>query len=264
MNDNCIEIINLTYSNIFKNFSLKFPDKKFITISGPNNCGKTTLIRIIENQSQIKNSILIYGKKQEDYKITELSNIIKTVIPLEFNFIENTIEEELSYQLPIELPKQIRQQRIKEVAKKYKLTKFLTTPVEILTDEVIIKLQLALAVINKPKVILIDDLNPYFSKKDLIEIIKTIKEFNKEENITIIMATNNLELSLLCDYIYIINDSKIVIEGQPIDVLEKDNILNKTGLNLPFMIDLSVKLRDYDLIKTIELDCDRMVDTLWK
>ena len=30
------------------------------------------------------------------------------------------------------------------------------------------------------------------------------------------------------------------------------------------MIDLSVKLRDYNLITDIELDMNRMVDELWK
>ena len=48
------------------------------------------------------------------------------------------------------------------------------------------------------------------------------------------------------------------------EVLEKDNILNKLGLRLPFMVDLSVKLKDYDLIKDIELNKNRMVDILWK
>ena len=47
-------------------------------------------------------------------------------------------------------------------------------------------------------------------------------------------------------------------------MLEKDNIINKAGLELPFMMDLSVKLRDYDLIKDIELDMEKMVDNLWK
>ena len=77
------------------------------------------------------------------------------------------------------------------------------------------------------------------------------------------MITSQLECNLLSDYTYIISNGEIVLEGSPLEVLEKDNILNKAGLNLPFMMDLSVKLRDYDLIKQIELDMDRLVDTLW-
>ena len=73
----------------------------------------------------------------------------------------------------------------------------------------------------------------------------------------------NLELSLYTDSLYIINEGKVALEGKPIDILQKDNIINKIGLTLPFMIDLSVKLRDYDLIDEIETDLDRMIDVLW-
>ena len=53
-------------------------------------------------------------------------------------------------------------------------------------------------------------------------------------------------------------------EGFPLEVLKQDNKLNKLGLELPLMVDLSVKLHDYDLLKDIIIDMDRMVDTLWK
>lgn len=77
------------------------------------------------------------------------------------------------------------------------------------------------------------------------------------------MTTNDLNDTLVSDYIYIISNSTLVLEGNPMEVLQKDNSLNKLGLSIPFMIDLSVKLRDYDVVKEIELDQDRMVDKLW-
>lgn len=263
MDVNCLEILGLSYQNILNNLSLAFENEKFITISGPNNCGKTTLIRIIGNEISISNSIIIYGQKQEDYKITDLANIVRTIIPLEITFIQETVEEELLYQLPSDLPKDIRKKTVKDILKKFKLTKLSTTSVERLSDEEIIRLQLALAAIKNPKIIMIDNLSPYFSKKELLDLVDTIKEINKEDKVTIIMITSNLDVALKSDYLYVINNHEIIIEGNPTEVLEKDNILNKAGLNLPFMMDLSVKLRDYDLIKEIELDMDRMVDTLW-
>lgn len=263
MNNNCIEIIGLNYRNLFNKFSIALENEKFLTISGANNCGKTTLIRIIDGQVRINNTILVYGRKYEDYKITEIGNIIKTVIPLELTFVQSTIEEELAYQLPNDMKKEDRQKKIKEVTKLFKLTKFLTKPVESLSEDIIIRLQLALAVISSPKIILIDDLSLYYSNKELLELTEVLKEINKKEKTTIIMMTRLLECNLLSDYTYIINSGEIVLEGEPIEVLEKDNILNKAGLNLPFMMDLSVKLRDYDLIKKVELDMDGLVDILW-
>ena len=78
------------------------------------------------------------------------------------------------------------------------------------------------------------------------------------------MTTSNLEDTINCDYIYVIDNNVIAVEGKPIEVLEKDNILNKLGIDLPFMMDLSVKLKDYDLIDNIEVDYDRMIEALWK
>ena len=262
MSNNCIKIIDLNYLDIFNNFNLEIQDNKFTIISGSNNCGKTTLIRIIDGQIKCNSKILLYNKNYDDYKLTETGNIIKTIIPKETLFTQNIVEEELKYQL-LELSKEERKKRVKDIAKKFKITKLLSHSIKTLSEDNIIRLQLALAVINSPKIIIIDDLFPYFQRQELLEIIQEIKQISKLEKITILMMTNCLDCALLSDYIYIMNNGKIVIEGEPLNVLEKDNIVNKSGLNLPFMIDLSVKLRDYDLIKNIELDMDRMVDTLW-
>lgn len=263
MSINCIEIIGLSYKNTYKDFSIAFEDTKFISFTGPNKCGKTTLIKILDGQLPVNNTILLYNKRLEEYKITELNSLIKVVIPKEITFIQNTIEEELYYQLPQAFTKEQKNKLIKDIAKRLKITKKLTKSVENLSDEEIIKTQLALAMINKPKIIIVDDLTMYISKKEIEELYIELKKFNQEEKITIIAMTTSLENVLKTDYIYVISDNEIVIEGNPEEVLEKDNILNKAGLELPFMMDLSVKLRDYDLIKNIELDMDRMVDKLW-
>lgn len=264
MKESCLEVTSLNYKDIFSNFNISFDREKFITVAGPNNCGKTTLIRIIDSQILSEDTIMIYGIRKEDYKISELSNLLKVVIPKEIVFQQATVEDELAYQLSVDIPKNIRQERVRRIAKDFELTKYLTESVENLSEDLIIRLQLALSVIKDPKIIVIDDISPYFTSKELLAITKKLKTISETSKITIIMVTSNLELALLSDYTYIIDKSKIVLEGDPISVLEHDNIINKVGLNLPFMLDLSVKLRDYDLIKEIELDADRLVDTLWK
>ena len=99
MNNNCIEILGLNYLQLFSDFSLALEKEKFITISGANNCGKTTLIRIISGQIPQSKTILVYDKPYESYKITEIANIIQSVIPLEITCFQNTVENELIYQI---------------------------------------------------------------------------------------------------------------------------------------------------------------------
>lgn len=264
MNKNCIEILGLNYLNIFNDFSIAVENEKFITVSGSNNCGKTTLIRIIDGQVPINNTITLYGRPYESYKVTDISSIIQTIIPLEITAFQNTLEDEMLYQMNETASKSEKNKLIKTIAKQFKITKLLTKTVDNLKNKEKIYFQLALALIKNPKIIVIDDLSPYFNKQELIMITEMLKEYNQNNKTTIIMVTSLLDCNLYSDYSYILDQGKIVLEGNPKEVLERDNILNKAGLNLPFMIDLSVKLKDYDLIKNVELDMDRLVDILWK
>ena len=130
--------------------------------------------------------------------------------------------------------------------------------------QIIIKLQLLITLLRKPKVLFIDNIMSYFSKEEVNELNSILKDYIKEYKTTIVITTIDLNNTIESDYLIIFNDNKIVLEGEPLKVLEKDNIINKVDLDLPFMIDLSSKLRDYDLIKEIELDKEKLINTLWK
>ena len=126
-----------------------------------------------------------------------------------------------------------------------------------------IKLRLALAIIEHKEMILLDDISSGLTKKENQELFLLLKEI-KEAGITIVMTTSNLEETLFSDYLYILDEGSVVLEGKTIDVLQEDSKLNKLGLTLPFMVDLSLKLKYYELVDNIETDMDRLVDILWK
>lgn len=252
-----LKVNSINYKNIFNDLSLDIEENKFITISGPNNSGKTTLIRILNREISEKFNIDILGKRLTDYNTEELTRTIQSVIPNTEYFIEKNLYEEMNYNC------NSNASFIDYICKGLKIKRLLKNNYKSYNQQEIILSQLAIALSIQSKILLIDDISPYFNQKEIENIILFLKEYQKKYNITIIYTTINLEESLLTDYIYIINEGKIELSGTPIEVLQKDNIINKIGLNIPFMIDLSVKLRDYDLIREIETDKDRMVDMLW-
>lgn len=265
MKGNIIEIKDLTTPKIFENFNISFAENKFITISGPNNCGKTTLIRTLDRKIWTENSITILSKKIEDYKLTEYSSIVQAVIPKEIFFQEETVEEFLKRHLEsFYLKKEEKNRQYTTLIKRFKLEKFEKIKITELEDDILLKVQLANSLCERPRILLLDNILTEIPKLEKEQIIKELKIFQMENNMTIIMTTMNLEETLESDYLYIIADSKIILEGVPQQVLEHDNVLNRLGLELPFMMDLSVKLRDYDVLKEIELDMDRMVEKLWR
>ena len=251
-----IRIKNLKYKDILNgiNFSIKKND--FITISGSNKCGKTTLIKILSRLINTNNKVIINDKPIEEYSFDKYNSMVGKVILNEDNkYLFDTVEKELKY---------ISEEYYNEIIKLFKLSKYQKTNPNNLEKNIEIKFLLAKEVISKSKILLLDDISLYMNKKETEELMKILKTLQKKNDMTIIMTTDKLEETVYSDYLYILSEGKISLKGKPLEVLENDNVLNKLGLELPFMVDLSVKLKDYDLVDRIELDMDRMVNILWK
>lgn len=252
---NSIILDSFCYDYLFENLNLIIPKNSFITISGPNNCGKTTLLRVLNRELITSNKILIEDRNINEYRIEEYSKLVQTVIPLEIVFKEETVLEELSLINPLK-------KDINRVLGELKIKDHINKKINELTSKEIVLIQLAISLLRKPSILLIDDLNSYLDRKTIKEVLKTLNKY--KDKITIIYTTINLEDTIDTDHLYIISDRKIALEGEPLEVLQRDNIINKIGLKLPFMVDLSVKLKDYELINSIELEPIRMVNKLWK
>lgn len=260
-----IKIESLNCKNIFEDLNLNIKEKQFISISGNNKSGKTTLIKILSRNIKTNNTITLYDKNINEYSITSLYKKIGVIIPENIIFLFSTVKDELMYILDnIDIEKEEKKKKYKEIIKLLKLNKYQLEDPSNLHDNLKIKVELAKILLTQPSIILLDDICYKMTKTETKEILDILKNYQTQEQITLIMTTSDLNETLYSDYIYILNDGNIALEGSPIEVLKEDNTLNKLGLNLPFMIDLSVKLMDYDLINEIDLDMDMLVNKLWK
>ena len=93
---NIIKLRQFNYYDLFTCLNLTIEENQFIVISGPNNCGKTTLIRILDRELITENDVEILEKPINEYRIEDYSRIVQSVIPKEYIPMENIVEEELS------------------------------------------------------------------------------------------------------------------------------------------------------------------------
>ena len=261
-----LEVNNLKYKELFEDISFQVGQSKFITVSGGNNCGKTTLIRILGGQIPTKETIKLFGRYIEEYPQNLWKEITGTIIPQDnYQFLFPTLEKELYH--TIHLFKKTEEEKkitYKEIIKKYKLTKYQKKDPNKVPTYIQIKILLAEKMLASPQILFLDDICQELDSKEKKEFINLLRTLQLETEISIIMTTSDLNITLESDYLLIIDKGKILLKGEPLTVVEKDNILNKIGLDLPFMVDLSVKLRDYNVVEKIELDIDRMADEIWK
>lgn len=252
-----LNINDIKYKDIFKDLSIYVEKNKIINISGQNNCGKTTLLRILNREIVNDFNIVLRDKSIYDYTLEEYSQRVQVVFPTEILYREETVEDVL-------YAKDTAKEKRDFIIKTLKLEKILKLELSTLPLKSLILVQIAKAIINASEIIMLDSLDSYFSKEELSSIYFLFKKCIEKYDLTFILTSIGLEETLFVDELFIINEGKIILHGEPLTVLEKDNILNKAGLDIPFIIDLSVKLRDYDLIDKIILDRNRLINTLWK
>ena len=86
----------------------------------------------------------------------------------------------------------------------------------------------------------------------------------KEQNKTIINYTTDIEEVLFLNYLIFIYQEQNIIEGLTQQVLLEEKIFKKLGFNLPFIVELSIGLKYYNLIDEIYFTNESLVDKLWK
>ena len=80
----------------------------------------------------------------------------------------------------------------------------------------------------------------------------------------IINYTTNIEETLLLDYLVVLHENKIIMEGKNELVLQEEKILKKLGFNLPFIVELSNGLKYYGVIDKVYFNNEELVNVLWK
>lgn len=100
----------------------------------------------------------------------------------------------------------------------------------------------------------------YLDKTFKEKLIKYLKANNKR----IINYTTEIEETLLLDYLVVLQDNTIIMEGKKELVLQEEKILKKLGFNLPFIIELSNGLKLYKVIDKVYFNNEELVGELWK
>lgn len=268
--ENILEVndFNFSYNNnktILKNISILVSSGSINAIVGANNSGKTTLIRALAGNLTFSRSIKINGISlinSNRSKYLNYCDIIYISSNKKLKF--DTLKLLLRFQLQSRgygLRK--TNKRILEFVKKFNATELLNKKISKLKNFDKAKALLIAAAIHEPKVLFADDLFEGLNYDECVELSNILIKI-KEMGVSIIFTTNRLDACIACDNIYFLSESKLEKFENLESLIKKDNILSRNGIIIPPMLDLSQKLKDYDVLKEIIYTPERMVDTLWK
>ena len=126
------------------------------------------------------------------------------------------------------------------------------------TDE--IKINILKSLCSEKEVIIFYDILNYIDNKMKDKLIKELVSQNK----IIINYTTEIEETLYLDYLIIVHENKVIMEGQTKEVLNEEKIIKKLGFNMPLITELSSGLKYYGVVNKKYYDIESLVEDLWK
>lgn len=190
--------------------TLQIPDKKITGIIGTSGSGKTTLLKLITGYYKPQSGTITYYGKDLQKNLKEVKNSVGFATQENCFYSKLTIKENLEYFGTLYgLNRNVILKNIDKILPLLELQEAKNVIAENLSDGMQRRFDLACALINYPKVLILDepteDLDPPLRR----QILKLIKDLN-DLGTTIIITSHLLEeVEYLCDYIAILNNKSI-------------------------------------------------------
>ncbi len=201
--------------------SFEVSEGEIFGLIGPNGAGKTTILRIVSTLLQINSgSVKVFG-----YDVSEEADRVRRVISYlpedagayknltgraYLNFIANFFGSGSKKKKIVE--------RGLEIAN---LGERIDDKVDTYSKGMIRRLLVGRALMTKPKLAILDEPTSGLDVANAREIREVIKKFAKKKTTVLLSSHNMLEVEFLCESIALINEGKIVEEGNAPELKSK-------------------------------------------
>ena len=222
---NLVEVKNIKKNygknEAVKGISFNIKEDEILGLLGPNGSGKTTTIGMLLGLLKpTSGEILINSQKLEGNRIEILEqiNFISPYIELPKKL---TVKQNLTVYGKLYKINNINE-RIEFLSEKLRLGGLLNSITGELSSGQKNRVSLAKALINEPKVLLLDEPTASLDPEVGDFVRSFLEDYKKEKKISILLASHNMnEVTRLCKSILMMKDGIIIDEGNPKELINK-------------------------------------------
>ncbi len=204
---------------VLKGVNLDIHENEFVTLLGPSGCGKTTLLRILGGfLKQSEGQVIFDG--QEISEVPPYKRELNTVFQKYALFPHMNVYENIAFGLQIKkMSKDVIEQKVMKMLKLIGLEGYEQKNVNLLSGGQQQRIAIARALVNEPKVLLLDEPLAALDLKLRKEMQYELKRIQQEVGITFIYVTHDQEEALtMSDKIVVMKDGEIQQVGTPTDI----------------------------------------------
>ena len=195
---------------VLKNIDLEIEDGKIICILGPSGSGKSTLLNIIGGIETIDSGQIFVGEENltsmskkdlEVYRRNKLGFVFQFYnLISDLNIFENIELGKYLAKNPLDINKLVDDLGIKDQIYKY--------PNEVSGGQAQ-RTSIARALIKRPEILICDEPTGALDYESAKDVLYLLEKMNQDYKATILIASHNIQISKMCDYILNIHDGKV-------------------------------------------------------
>lgn len=200
---------------ILNDITGSFPQGRITTLVGPSGAGKSTLLKLCNGLiSPANGEIFVKDKAIGEYDPVELRRMVGMALQ-SAPMISGTVYENLNLPLELQgqqLAKEDALELLEDVGLKGDL---LDRKVKELSGGQRQKVSIARTLVNKPEILLMDEITSSLDRASKLEVEELISKINRKYKTTIIWITHNLQQALeIGDYTWVMMDGQVVETGE--------------------------------------------------
>ncbi|UXI02859.1 spermidine/putrescine ABC transporter ATP-binding protein PotA [Photobacterium sp. TY1-4] len=240
---------------IITGLDLNVNDGEFLTILGPSGCGKTTVLRLIAGfENADAGDIVIAGSHVTDLPAEQRH--VNTVFQSYALFPHMTVFDNVAFGLRMQkVAERDIEPRVMEALRMVQLDEYAPRKPHQLSGGQQQRVAIARAVVNKPKVLLLDESLSALDYKLRKQMQIELKQLQRKLGITFIFVTHDQEEALsMSDRIIVMRNGNIEQDGSPREIYEEPKNL--------FVARFIGEINVFDATVTERLDDERILTEL--
>ncbi len=238
---------------VLDNISLTVRRGEFLAVLGHNGSGKSTLAKhfnaILLPQ---RGRVVVEGMDTaREEKLYDIRQTVGMVFQNPDNQIVATIvEEDVAFALEnMGVPPAEIRQRVDDALRSVGMYEFREHAPHQLSGGQKQRIAIAGVIAMRPKCIVLDEPTAMLDPRGRAEVMKTLRELNREHGITVALITHYMDEAAQCDRVVVVDGGRLLMDGTPREVFARVEELKAVGLDVPQVTELMYRLRQegYDV-----------------
>ncbi|WP_340006446.1 ATP-binding cassette domain-containing protein [Paenibacillus sp. FSL K6-0276] len=251
---------------ILQNITLSISQGQWVSLVGPNGCGKSTLVKLL-NALLPKGAgeIVVSGMQLSEETIGSIRQCIGMVFQNPDNqFIGATVEEDILFGLEgLCLSYAEMAERLHSYTTRLGINHLLSKHPGELSGGQKQRVAIASILAMEPGIVIFDEASSMLDEGSRNDLLGILQDMRAEGKYTILMITHDADEILASDRVLALHGGGLAADVTPAELFRNEELLQKCHLREPYPWRLTRELQNKGIHVDVPASEKELIDTLW-